>query len=178
MGGYGPDGQPMGGFLMDGQTAHMPSLRHPGWPSGKQDILVMLRYVVCLSVTSNIQSYYAGFQGMPGADMMTAHNMSMAVAANSSFNPSVAMSPSQHHPHAGGLSHQLRQPPVHTQPMALLPAHQYPHHHAAAAAAMMMPHHPGAGIGHSRGHIHPGQSPTGSLMNPSDIATHMLGHTC
>lgn len=139
MGGYSPDGQPMGGFLMDGQGPHMP-LQY-GWPSGMQ-----------------------------AADMMATRNMP--------FNPSVTVSPSHHHHHAASasaLSHQLRPPPVHTQAMALLPG-QYHHPHAAAAAAMMMPHHPGAGLGHSHGH-HVGQNPPG-LVNPSDLASHMLGHPC
>ena len=35
MGPYSPDGQAMGGFLVDGQSPHF-SMRHPAWPSGKE----------------------------------------------------------------------------------------------------------------------------------------------
>ncbi|XP_076800375.1 homeobox protein Meis1-like isoform X2 [Clavelina lepadiformis] len=147
MGPYSPDGQGMGGFLMDGQPPHMP-MRHPGWPSG--------------------------FQGMPGAaDMMAAQHMSMA---SSSFNSPSTMSST--HP---GLHHQLRGPP--SQAMLLHGSHHH-NHAAAAAAAMMIPHHAAAaaaavghgaaGMGHSHHHLHPSQT----SMNPADMSSHMLGHTC
>nr|XP_018669120.1 transcription factor protein isoform X1 [Ciona intestinalis] len=157
MGPYSPDGQSMGGFLcMDGQPPHM-AMRHPGWPSG--------------------------FQSMPGAaDMMAAQHISMA-AANSSFNPTSTMSPS-HHP--SGLHHQLRHPP--SQAMLLPGSHQH-HHAAAAAAAMMMPHHAAAvaaaaghsavtGMGHHPHHGHHLHHSGQSTMNPADMSSHMLGHTC
>nr|CAB3263752.1 meis homeobox protein [Phallusia mammillata] len=146
MGPYSPDGQSMSSFIMDGQPHHM-SMRHPGWPSG--------------------------FQGMPGAaDMMAAHNMSMA---GNTFNTPSTISPSHQ------LHHQLRHPP--SQAMILSGSHH--HHHAAAAAAIMMPHHvaaaaaaashtvAAAGMGHPQhGHHLHGQTP----MNPADMPSHMLGH--
>lgn len=104
------------------------------------------------------------------SDMMSQH---MGMSGNGSFNPpAITMSPTHGHPrHGSGLSHQFR-PPVHTQTMALYSG-AHPHH-------LMMPHHPaghhGPSLGQPHGH-HPSQGAS-SLMNPNDIASHMLGHTC
>jgi len=55
MGPYSPDGQAMGGFLVDGQPPHF-SMRHPAWPSGSNVVL----FLVWSSKASVLYSIYLG----------------------------------------------------------------------------------------------------------------------
>jgi len=47
IGPYSPDGQGMGGFLMDGQPPHMAMRTHAGWPSGKKNLWSVNKLVFC-----------------------------------------------------------------------------------------------------------------------------------
>ena len=97
--------------------------------------------------------------------MMAGPSMAMT---NGPFNSTSTISGA--HP---SLHHQLRAPPS----QMLFPGSHHHQHAAAAAAAMMMPHHMAAASGHNHAHphhLHPSQA----SMNPADMSSHMLGHTC
>ncbi|XP_077967735.1 homeobox protein Meis1-like isoform X2 [Styela clava] len=142
MGGYSPDGQPMGGFLMEGQGPHMP-LQY-GWPSGMQaaDMMAARNMQFNPSVTMSPSHHHHHGAGAGGLSHQLrpppVHTQAMALLPGQYPNPHAAAAAAMMMPHhtGPGLGHSHSHHPGQSPTGSFSESYRYPGSHVLTIAGV------------------------------------------